>query len=107
MACFIYFFKIDPLILQFYSIHSTANIDSYNIRTDLIRDCHCRPDRTAFSGMDIRHDPHLASLRQIIITHSSDLLDCLLFYDICIADCCCNFSLYFKHFVPVLSYVLL
>ena len=38
--------------------------------------------------MDIRHDPHLASPRQIIVTHSSDLLDCLLFYDICIADCC-------------------
>ena len=104
MTCFIYFFKIYCLILQLYSIHSTTYIDSYNIRANLICDCHGRPNCTTFSSMDIRHNPHFASPCQIIITHSSDLLDCFIFNHLCITNRCCNFSLYFKHIIHILSH---
>ena len=103
MTGFINLLEINLRFLQAHRVHPTSNVDSDDIRANLVGDRHRRPDRTSLPGMDIRHDSHTASARQLIITHPTDLFNRLILNLLRITDRRIDFSFNFKH-VPLLFY---
>ena len=90
-------FEIDRRPAEIHGVHAAADVDAHDIRHRLVRDRHRRSDRTAFSGVDVRHDPDPASFREFVVAHAPDLRDRLFLDHGRIADRGIDFSFYFKH----------
>ncbi len=97
MSSSIYLLEINIYFSQFQRVHSTADIDTDDIRYRFIGDGHCGADRTAFSGMNVGHNPYLRSCCEIMIAHSADLFDGFILYNGCITNRCSYFTFDFKH----------
>ena len=52
--------EINLTLGQFHRFHAAANVYTHQIRHDLIRNGHGRPDGTAFSRVNVRHDADFA-----------------------------------------------
>ena len=91
------FFKIQRRIVQFHGVHPASDVHAHDIRADFVLHRHGRSDRTAFSCMNVGHDPHLCSFRQRIIAHPPNLF-CRFFIErLGIAAGCTHFSMYLDH----------
>ena len=84
--------KINRLLVKSNRIHATADVHADDVRYCLVCDCHRRTNRTAFPGMDVRHNPHPAPLRQLIAAHAADLFPRFLIDTLGIRYCRCNCS---------------
>ena len=93
VCCLIQLFKINIIFSKIYRIHPTSDIYSNHIWNHFIGYGHCCSYRTSLSGMYIRHNTDFRIFCYCIITHTSDLLDCFLFYYLCIAESCIYFPL--------------
>ena len=97
MGGFIYFGKVRGCLSKVHRVHAAADIDSDNVGYRLIRDSHCGSDRAARAGVHVRHDADAAAPCELIVAHSADLLNGLLFDHFRVADRCIHFSFNFKH----------
>ena len=78
-------------------IHTTADINTDDIRHCLICHSHSRTYCAALSCVHIGHDPDSAPCCELVIAHTADLIDRLLLYHRGIADRCIDLSLNLKH----------
>ena len=91
------FRQVDSPGFQFYRFHAAANVYTHQIRHDLIRNGHGRPDGTAFSRVNVRHDADFAVPKRFFVADQADLLLCFSVQRRRIAQRGIEFSLYFDH----------
>ena len=77
--------------------HAAADIHTHHTGNHLIRNGHGRPDGTAFSRVNVRHDADFAVPKRFFVADQADLLLCFSVQRRRIAQRGIEFSLYFDH----------
>ena len=103
MSGLVYFGKVEVGLAKINCVHTASNIDTDNIGNDLVDDSHRCADRASCARVYVRHNANAAASCELVVTHSADLLDCLLFAHFGVADCCIHFALDLKHTDLLLS----
>ena len=90
-------FRIDLPLCDPDGFHAAADIHTHHTGNHLIRNGHGRPDGTAFSRVNVRHDADFAVPKRFFVADQADLLLCFSVQHRRIAQRGIEFSLYFDH----------
>ena len=99
-------YKVDLALAEVDRIHPAADVDTDEIRDDLVPHSHCRADRAALAPVHIGHDADARPLRELVVTHAADLLHRLVLDYLCICNRRAAASAYLHafHYVILLIY---